>query len=358
MMTAIRPGVLVALLCLLMVSPLRPAQACGVCLSLAEDTLGDRLLSAHAIAVAAPSKTNPFAFSVLRIVSGDVSKLGDLPPIPFLVDSSLRAAVRSGGAGEVLMAFGVDGQKQRRSGTHMTWHRLFRVTEDRLRFVDALLTAGASWTVGQTNDPGKAAFFATYLAQDDPLLQDAALIELDRAPYRVLRGLGVYPPPMVLSGNLTRVERLAFAPVSIRLLAADDRARSREVLRAHYPSGLKTSGPALHAWALAAVETDGEEALALVTERLRSRETGDAARVQLIRALVDAGTVAPARRAEIAKAFAVSLDRSLSGAVWIAFALKSWNDASLTPVFERLLRRNDLNPAMAFALHAAVGVDR
>lgn len=358
MMRAVRPGFLAALLCLLVVLPLRPVLACGVCLSLAEDTLGDRVLSAKLIAIAAPSQTNPFAFSVVRVIAGAPSLRANVPPIPFLVDSSLRAAVRSGGSGEVLMTFGVDGQKQRRSGAPMTWHRLFRVTDDRLRFVEALRAEGVSWTVGQTNDPEKAAFFATYLAQGDPVLHDAALTELDRAPYRVLRGLGAYPPPTALSGNLTRVERLAFAAVSIRLLAADGRARSREVLRVHYPSGLKTSGPVLRAWALAAVETDGEEALARVTERLRSRKIAEATRVPLIRALVDAGTVEPTRRADIAKAFAVSLDRSLSGAVWIAFALKSWNDASLSPVFEQLLRRDDLNPATAFALQAALSIDR
>jgi len=341
----------------LVAATLRPAMACGICIALAEDTISDRILSAKIVVIAAPDPAHPFRFTPIEVVAGDTAVLDDLPPIPFLVDRAIRAKRRSGEKGAVVMTFGVDRTTRSMVAARLKWHRLFALNDARRQFLERVLEEGQSWSLGRTDDPGKVSFFASQLRQGDPVLYDTALTELSRAPYPVLRAMPEHPPPALLMPNLSRVERAAFAPVTIKLLAADQRARAAAMLRARYLSGIATSGQTLHAWGIAAVETDGKDALALVAQKLNAATTSDTSRRQLILALIDAGTVNPVLREDILEVFDTSLRNNLNGAAEIALAVTDWGEDALDPVFRVLLERDDVNPITAFALQTAIGWD-
>lgn len=335
----------------------RSALACGVCITFAEDTISDRLLSAQVIVIASPASDKPFTFEPQKVLAGDKSILEDIPEIPFLVDSSLRALRASGEPVGVVMTYGTDNLSKRIAGSKSKWHRLFSVNDERLAFVRALLDEGETWPVGATQDPEQVAFYSSYLSEQDELLRDAALIELDRAPYPLLTGVSQPSLTPVLLESFTRLERAAFTPISLKLLAMDERASTKQLLRRLYPSALQNSGSTLHAWALVAVKLDETEGLATIEERLQSGALSDAARLQLVLALADAGTATPALRSDIARIFSASLDQSVVGLAEIASAVRSWHDTSLTPVFSTLLQRDNLHPATRFALRSAVGID-
>lgn len=345
-------GVLSALALLFQAIP-APSYACGICIDFPEATVADHLLSAEAIVVASPAQDNPYVFEIESVIAGDLTSLANAPEIPFLVGSSLRRSFQSGKPARVLMSFGPGRAPGRTSSDASSWRRHFMANPDRLDFVSAALAAGDEWNSGMTTSHERAGFFAQYLEYADPVLRDIALIELDRAPYELFRAHAEAPPFVDMHKNFTRLENIAFVPISIRMLGIDQSTEARKYLRQNYPAAIRNGSRNARHWATAGLEADPEIAFSIINERLRSAMR-DGDRGALILALRDAGTVHQHLRSSIAKSFRLSLEQSDEGLEDLAIAVYEWGDTSLNSIFEEMLERGDLSAMSEYVLRAVL----
>jgi len=331
-----------------------PARACTVCVTLPEHSLADRLMMAQFVVLAAPTKDNPFRYVPVEVLKGNSKDLAVLPEIPFLVDSATRAAVRADPDRSVLMMYGPNSRDRAGRALMHGWTKGFLMTPARNDFVALVLAQGPGWNTGGATSAERVAFFAGFLQDDDRLLRNTALIELHRAPYDIVRGHRDSASTRQLLHDLRNLNRIAYAPPSIRMLGLQSDDAALAAVRSVYPGALQTGGLNLRDWALAAIEVDGAVALVAIAQSLRSPVAASEDARALVRALVDAGNALPAHRAAIVAIFAEVLETDTGNAARIAVAVRDWGDESLVPRLRKLLFDPETDPATAFALRATL----
>ncbi len=102
----------------------RPAEACAVRVEIPETSLADRLLSADAIVLAGLGPDNPFMFVPKEILKGTTQDLARLPEIPFLVDSTTRAAFQADPQKAVLLTYGATDKDAAGYSLSRKWRRV------------------------------------------------------------------------------------------------------------------------------------------------------------------------------------------------------------------------------------------
>ncbi|WP_170610545.1 hypothetical protein [Ruegeria arenilitoris] len=328
----------------------RPSLACGVCVTLPEYSLADRILSSRVIVLAAPSPDNPFKFVPVKVLKGTSDQLARAPEIPFLVDSSTRAAFRADPNRRVLMIYGSSLLDKTGRGLSAEWSKAFLVTPERAEFLSQVRSSGQSWGIGQSDSRDRIEFFTHFLEHHDRVLRDTALLEIHRAPYPIVRELGITVSTDVLRQDLRTVGRYAYAPAAIRLLGLQKDSQAREFVRSQYSSSLKTGGLSLREWAVAGIEADGSKAVAQIGNAIAENYGTQDDLKALIRALADAGAVAPEHREQISEVFKQTLEDDPASVVWIAAAVNVWEDDTLNSTFEALLASDETPPAAQFLI--------
>ncbi|MTI01185.1 hypothetical protein [Roseibium sp. RKSG952] len=328
----------------------RPADACVVCISLPEASLGDRLLSADVIVLARPSPDNVFRYIPAEVLKGTKEQLENLPEIPFLVDSTTRKMFLSDPDRTVLFVYSAESQDQAGRKLSKGWRKLFLMSAERSQFVEILQSHGIHWKPGIGGTSERIQFFANYLSSEDRVLRDTALVEVYRAPYALVRQTNVSALTDQLLDDIGSIQRLNYAPASIRLLGLQTDPDAIEVVRSRYLARLKTAGPNLHEWALAGIEVDGTFAISAIDGWVTQADWPSEDKLILIRALSDAGSAIPEFRSQIAEVYERVLEADVSLAGQIAFAMRDWNDDRLDPLFRELLAREETEPATRFVL--------
>ncbi|WP_170428565.1 hypothetical protein [Ruegeria arenilitoris] len=160
-------------------------------------------------------------------------------------------------------------------------------------------------------------------------MRDTALIEIDRAPYDLVRSLRIN----VLSDQLLREfrdkNRTGFVPVSIRLLGLQtDDAEAVSIVRSRYRRTSRLGSSYLYQWALAGIEVDGSNAVAAVDDALGTGNRKLEDRRALVRALAEGDTVSPMLREQSIQIFSRVLIHDSASALANGFPHP---DAFLTP---------------------------
>lgn len=334
--------------------PQRPALACTVCLALPENSLADRLLSASVIVLAAPAPDDPFRYAPVGLLKGSWDEVADLPQIPFLVDSSTRNALRADPDRVVLMIYGPGSRDKAGRAFDQSWTKGFLMTPQRADFVAEVQAQGQGWRLDGSRSAERAAFFAAYLNSGDRLLRNTALIELHRAPYAAVRDLRDAAATPDLLRDLRSLNRVAYAPATIRLLGLQSDPAAAEAVRAVYPKAVATGGFNLREWALAGIEIDGDQALNTIQKALTASPLSPKDRRAIIAALVDGGDAMPEHRGKILDIFAGEIAHDQNTAGQIALATRDWGDDTLAPALRALLADPQIDPATAFAIRVAL----
>ncbi len=329
----------------------RSALACQVCITLPEASLADHLITADVVVMAGPAQDNPFKFAPRQIIKSTSDDLERFPEIPFLIDSTTRAAFRADPKMSVLLTYGTVAKDGAGRGLSRKWTRIFSLTPEREKFLEALWTEAELWQDRTTASNARVAFFARYLSQEDRVLRDTALIEIDRAPYGSIQMLRNTVAAEELLREFDSLARMSFVPVAIRLLglqADDDKAR--QIVRSRYPRSVFQSSGYAYDWALAGISVDGPYAVTVVDAALGSANLKQDHKQSLIRALADSGWVSPELRDKIIKIFSRELEQDHSSALEIAIAMRNWNETRLDTQFAYLLQNDEIDPVTKFVI--------
>ncbi|MBO9410966.1 MULTISPECIES: hypothetical protein [unclassified Ruegeria] len=340
---------------LVTISHPRPAHACPVCVTLPDASLADHLIGAEIIVLAAPSANNPFSFAPIKLIKGSEQELERAPEIPFLIDSTTRAAFRTDPQMSILFTYGaVDKDAAGRSYSR-SWKRIFTLTPEREQFLKSLEAASKIWRTSDPNSPERVAFFVNHITANDPVLRDTALIEMDRAPYSVVQSLRPKVPKDQLLNEFRNVYRISFVPVSIRLLGLQTGdAEAVSVVRSRYPRALRSSGGYVYEWALAGIEVDRSHAVKAIDDALRMRNRNLENNRNLVRALVDGGTALPSLRDQIVEVFSRELNSGSDLALDIAIAARNWNVSELDEQLLAVLENDDTDPVTRFVIETKI----
>ena len=334
---------------------LRPALACQVCITLPEASLADHLITADVVVIAGPAQDNPFKIAPRQIIKGKSDNLERFPEIPFLVDSKTRAAFRTDPEMTVLLTYGTVAKDGAGRGLSRKWTRIFTLTPEREKFLDALWTAAELWQDRATASDARVAFFSRYLSHEDRVLKDTALIEIDRAPYGSIQMLRNTVAADELLREFDSLARISFVPVAIRLLGLQDEDdKARQIVRSRYPRSVLQGSGYAYDWALAGISVDGPDAVKVIDAALGSANLKSEHKRSLIRALADSGTVSPALRDQIIRIFSRELEHHSSTALNIAIAMRNWNDTRLDNQFANMLQNERLDPVTQFVIQTKI----
>ncbi len=333
----------------------RAGHACGVCIERPEASLADHILSAEFIVLAGPAIENPFRYGVQEVLKGRWESLGDLPDIPFLIDSVTRRALRLDATRSVLLTYGPDYQESTDRSFSKAWRRIFLVDPERAEFFENLRLAGALWTYGETDTQDRVQFFAEYLWHADTALHNAALIEIGRAPYKLVRPIGDTSTTRQILRDFNDLNRFPYRSVAIRLLGLQTDPQARSIVKARFADVLASGDLHSYEWALAGIEADEEAAINAIGLALQDRQRTSVDRQPLIRALAEAGESQARFKPQIIQIFSEALGMDSDLALQIAIATRQWGSTQLNQQFEALLARADTDPATQFALNLALG---
>jgi len=324
--------------------------ACGVCITLPEETLADRLLAAEVVVLARPDRRDQFLYDPVEQIAGARAGLANLPEVPFLIDSATRRALVADPDRGLVLTYRPERRAQRATATAGGWQPVFLSTPARLSFLHRVLEEGRAWPRARGADPARVAFFGSYLADADPMLRDAALAEISRAPYALIRSLAGHVPRAALAQNLAELDRVAYAPVTVLLLSLQADAATQARVRRHYQTVLKGGQIHLGAWALAALELDGAGVVPMIRARLLAPGTDHEARQELVRAMSEAGLVHHDLRDRMVPLLRAGLAADPALAAATAQAMYAWEDPALNAEFAALLQAEGLAPASEYIL--------
>ncbi len=329
------------------------ALACPVCVDLPTLTLADKVLGGKLAVLARPDPANPFRYKVTEIIRGTESDLNQLPDIPFLVSTTNRRALAAQPGHAMLLAYGPQLDENGLDAGD-GWHQTIRITPERRAFLNRLLDEGADWRFALTTEEARFAFFADLLDTPDKVLVDAALAEISRAPYRLIRTAGGAVPAPQLRARLTRIEELPYAPVAILLLGLSAEPEVQDYVRAGFDSAMRHGSTNLDAWAVAGIEVDESAVISQIDSALARPALASDRRADLILALTVAGTARPELRSRIARLLYRESHLGPTEAGAIAPTLYDWQDWSLTDHYRALLKADDLDPATRYMLTVMV----
>lgn len=340
--------------CFVWLTTPRALHACAVCVELPEASLADHILSAEIIVLARPAPDNPFRFSVKKILRGTESQLRTIPEIPFLIDSVTRRALQSNPERTYLLTYGATYNGRAGRSFSKGWKRIFIMSPDRRQFVETLRSLGAHWTFGLTDTSDRVSFFAEYLWHPDHALHNAAMVEIDRAPYALVRPVADRHATIQIMQEFNTLNRFRYLPVAIRLLGLQTDSQAGLIVRSRYTKALKAGGPFVYEWALAGIESDGAIAISAIKRSIQDPGKTLEFKRSLIQALSEAGTSHPEYRDKIVAIFSDTLERDRRLAMQIALASRKWGRSDLQPQFETIVAEPNTDPATQFVLKLAL----
>lgn len=191
------------------------AEACSFHNYKPAKTAVDWVLTGRSVVLARPDPNDVFSFRVTRVLKGDAR----ISNPPFLIDSVTRAKLVRNQRDEVLFGVGEDG----------SWTRIAYVNEDYRRMLDGVLNRAPTWR-GQDYHPERLVVFSEYLEHPDPALRRLALLEIDRAPYALLRQLETDISVEYLVRSLRARERYPYRPILALLLGLSGSVEARIVV--------------------------------------------------------------------------------------------------------------------------------
>lgn len=179
-------------------------------------TAVDWVLTGQAAVLARPDPENRFSYKVTQVLRGDAG----IEAPPFLIDSATRAKLVQNRNDTVLFGMNAAG----------SWVRIAYVKEDYRTALDEVVAKAREWR-DQDYHPERIERFSEYLGHSDPELSKLALLEIDRAPYALLRRLNPEVPVAYLTDLLRSREAYAYRPIVALLLGLHRSAEAQSFIR-------------------------------------------------------------------------------------------------------------------------------
>nr|WP_319385920.1 hypothetical protein [uncultured Roseibium sp.] len=211
-------------------------------------TVVDWVLTGQAAVLARPDPENRFSYKVTQVLRGDAG----IEAPPFLIDSATRAKLVQNPNDTVLFGLNAAG----------SWVRIAYVKEDYRTALDEVVAKARAWR-DQDYHPERIELFSEYLGHPDRELSKLALLEIDRAPYALLRQLKPKVPVAYLTDLLRSREGYAYRPIVALLLGLHRSAEAKSFIRDFVDRSVDWEwAEHLGAFATALIEQDGINGIA------------------------------------------------------------------------------------------------
>lgn len=219
------------------------AVACAFHLSAPEKSAVDWVLETDHLVIARNTPDTPFVFSVTETLRDG----GREVEIAQLVDSNLRRRFTANPDEGMLFAY---------DSATGTWRSLAYLTRDFRAIVDRVLANMDSWEPGYA--PERFEMFAPLQNDPDAGLRQLAILEIDKAPYTMLREIELSIPVSNLLEDLWTPRGYPYQSIRVLLLGLSGEDAAREEIHA-FIDRVATWDWAnnLGAFATALVEIDG-----------------------------------------------------------------------------------------------------
>lgn len=300
---------LAALLCLASAAP-----ACPICIAYPRESAADVLLASSCVVLAREHPQQAFSYVALEVLKGDPSSV----ELDLFLNSHARRLLSVDESRRCVLA--VDGQTGR-------WRSLGVAGESYQAVVRRILLFQREWQQ-PGGDKRRLQFFLPLLEHDDPLVFELAYLEIARAPYGVIRRVGKVVSRKRIKRMLEDRQYVEWRPLAILLLAQSEREQDRrhllDSLDAAQRLGLTRN---LAAWATAAVELNGAEAVTYLRRHYFRRPTRSQAELaEVAKALsVHGGDGRAELRDQVVAAYADLLATHPQMAEHVVRDLTAWN---------------------------------
>lgn len=320
-----------ALAGLLALMPVQAAQACAFHTDLPELSVADWLVDGPEVVLARPDPDNPYAFRLTEVIHS----AGTPPEIDLLVSSELRRKLAMRPADEVLLAN--DGYG---------W-RIVKYVDARFRpILRAVLAQAPGWGDGYPAE--RLEIFAALQDSPDADLRQLALMEIDKAPYGLLREMELRLSPEELLRELWLPQAYGYQPIRVLLLGLSDSARARDEVRSFLERVSEWEfANNLGAYATAEIELNGAAGVGFLQERYLSDPRQSLTNLeQVVEAMaIQHGVASAGLRTEIAAALSAFVAARPAGAALVARQFLTREDWSQGPLLARVMEEKRLTAA-------------
>ena len=222
--------------------------ACGFHNYIPEKTIVDRLLDSRRVVVARPDADDPFRYKVISYLMGNTGPV----EINDLVDSTTRRKLLANPKDAVLFVM---------SERDRSWQRLVYLDDSFSKIIKTVLDNFEEWKSGFHHDRFRV--FSNFYDHPNIALKELALLELDQAPYKLLRTLKLRINAEVLISELWSFRGLPFIQIRILLLGLTNSDTARLEIRKYLARAAFENrwNKSLGAFATALVEIDGASGL-------------------------------------------------------------------------------------------------
>ena len=254
-------------------------EACQICVPLRTESEADKLLSAQTVVLAREHPEKPYSYGAVRVLKGRCDQDENMA---LLLNTSLRRLLLADPELHVLLAKVGDGDRAE-------W-QLLGTTKNGAYFkvVCDILKHAQEW---KKNPDARWKYFASYLGHEDEPLHKLAHIELNRAPYAVIKKLGKSGviPLDDIRVFLADPQYIEWHALYILLLAQSENPQDRAYIEKSFHSAKKFGiATLLRARTTAMIEVQGEAALDLMDAHyLKNKFRKQAEVTAVIHALYD-----------------------------------------------------------------------
>ena len=198
------------------------------------------------IVLARPDPEEEFRFTIIASLEGDPGA----SKVPQTLSGIERDRMIEHSDDAVLFA---------RSGFFGNWQRIGYVPGRHRDLFERIADRLPDWRQGKEHD--RLALFARYAADQDPLVRTAALIELGRQQYAVLRGLKHAMPADRLLDRLGVLSEHYLMPIRLQLIGLSGDPSALGAMKDLLANAVRTNDPNLRHHATAFIELGGASAL-------------------------------------------------------------------------------------------------
>jgi len=313
------PYIVVGVVAAILSTASMTARACTLCIGFPKQSVADYVIQSDCVALARPSPNDLFAFAPVEILKGVYR--GET--IDLFVDSVKRREFAANADSHVALV---------RDAKDRTWRNLGIVAGDYEAVLRRVVLLSSHWQ-GVEGRRQRVRFFLPLFGHDHPQVRELAYLEMGRAPYSVIKKLGQIVSREDFSSMLTAREFIEWRPLAILLLAQSNKPRDKHYIIDSFQNSERFKlTKNLSAWAAAAIELQGAEAVEFI-ERLYFRQT-DRKRQELaevVKALSMHGTEGRTElRDRVVASYAVLLEFHPAMSGEIAKDLTRWKRSELT----------------------------
>lgn len=284
---------------------------------------------ADCVILARQDASNPFAYAAVESLRGQCTA----EEIGLLVDSQTRRRLQAETDRKVVLL---------RQNPQSEWRSLGIASPEFEAVTRRILLLAETWN-GEQGVRKRWEFFLPLFGHADPVISRLAYLELGRAPYSVVRKLGRMASREDFMPLLTSPRYLEWRSLAILLLAQSDAPEDKRYIIDAFRNASRF-GPhtSLSAWAAAAIEVDGLQAIDDIQRRYfgksdRSPEEIDA----VAKALSLHGALGEsAVRDRVVVSYGALLDCSDRHARLVADDLYAWKRTELVMQLSQIFHQN------------------